>query len=109
MMDEGKDRQDATGIVTYQSCAAAGMSASETAAAMGVKVGAVYGAARRFGLVFRDTRRERMKALHADPEFNSLAALLSVERADYDVLVKKGGLSRGAALTAVGRGDLVRA
>jgi len=105
------------------------MSASETAAAMGVKVGAVYGAARRFGLVFRDTRRERMKALNADPEFaernrernrermkalnadpefNSLAALSPVERADYDVLVKKGGLSRGAALTAVGRGDLVR-
>lgn len=31
---------------------------------------------------------ERMRKLHADPEFNPLAAITEAERADYDVLRK---------------------
>lgn len=52
--------------------------------------------------------RERMKRLNADPAYNPLAALTPEERADYDVLVKKGGYSRCDALSLIGRSDLVR-
>lgn len=56
----------------------------------------------------REAARGRMKALHADPEFNPLAALTAAQRADYDVLVKKGSFRRTEALRSVGRGDLIR-
>ena len=50
---------------------------------------------------FAKANSERMKRLHADPEFNPLAALTPEERADYDVLRKKGGYSREEALAMV--------
>ena len=56
---------------------------------------------------FAAKNAERMRKLNADPEFNPLAALTQEERADYDVLVKKGGLSRHDALVSIGRSDLV--
>lgn len=49
-----------------------------------------------------------MKALHADPEFNPLAALTVQERADYDTLRRRGGYTRAEALQAIGWGDLLR-
>ena len=52
---------------------------------------------------------ERMRRLNADPARNPLAALTPEERADYDVLRRKGGLTRDEALRAIGRGDLIRA
>jgi hypothetical protein len=57
---------------------------------------------------FAERNRERMKALNADTKFNPLAALTAAQRADYDVLVKKGSFRRTEALRSVGRGDLIR-
>ena len=57
---------------------------------------------------FAERSRERMKALHADPFRNPLVLLTPAERADYDVLVRKGGLDRATALAAIGRDDLNR-
>lgn len=48
------------------------------------------------------THAERMRKLHADPEFNPLAALTPNERADYDVL-RKAGYTRAEAFAAMGR------
>lgn len=42
----------------------------------------------------------------ADPANNPLAALSPAERADYDVLKRRGGKSRAEALAAIGRADL---
>ena len=54
---------------TIHECAAANMSAAEAASAMGVSLGAAYQRAHRAGVALRDTRAERMRKLHADPEF----------------------------------------
>ncbi len=58
---------------------------------------------------FAARHAERMRRLNADPARNPLAALTPEERADYDVLRRKGGLTRDEALRAIGRGDLIRA
>lgn len=50
---------------------------------------------------------ERMRKLHADPEYNPLAMLSAQERADYDAL-KRNGYSRADAFRAIGRADLIR-
>ena len=102
------------GPTTWEQCAAAGMSLTAAARHLGrtVSAGSIY--AKRHGVSFqRDTEfaernRERMKALNADPEFNPLSALTREERADYDLLVKKGGMKRDEALKSIGRADLIR-
>ena len=108
---------------TIHECAAANMSAAEAASAMGVSLGAAYQRAHRAGVALRDTRAERMRKLHADPEFaaanaermrkrnadpeyNPLVTLTARERADYDVL-KANGYSRSAAFFIIGRADLI--
>ena len=55
---------------------------------------------------FAAKRDAHMKALNADPSRNPLVLLSATERADYDLLVKKGGMSRTEALVAIGRADL---
>lgn len=50
---------------------------------------------------------ERMRRLQGDPAFNPLAALTAAERADYDILKRRGGLRRAGALRAIGRADLI--
>ena len=109
---------------TIHECAAANMSAAEAASAMGVSLGAAYQRAHRAGVALRDTRAERMRKLHADPEFaaahaermrkrhadpdhNPLVMLSAHERADYDAL-KRNGYSRADAFRAIGRADLIR-
>lgn len=97
-------------LSTWQQCAEAGMSLTQAALHLGKSVSSGSAFAKRHGFQFRpgyERRRERMKALNADPEFNPLAALSQIERADYDILRKKGGLSRAAALKAIGREDLM--
>ena len=114
----------------YRACAEAGMTQAETARHCGVSHVSVRDWARRHGLTFAEysraaararmkalhadpefaaRRRERLKALHADPRHNPLAALSAEERADYDLLVKKGGLKRADALRSIGRADLAGA
>jgi hypothetical protein len=92
--------------VAYPSCAA-------LARAFGVTTSAVYNALRRgtmasLGQFAGMTSRERMIALRCRDGRGTLCALTAAERADYDLLVIKGGYDRDAALIAVGRGDLVR-
>ena len=57
---------------------------------------------------FRAKNAERMRRLHADPEFNPLAALTPEERAEYDILVKRGGYSRAEALEIMGKTEAPR-
>lgn len=62
--------------LSWQDCAAAGMSASEAARAKGATLSAASHAARRLGLTFRDARRdqanaERMRRRNADPKFRA--------------------------------------
>ena len=56
---------------------------------------------------FAKASAERMRARHADPARNPLVLLSPAERADYDILTRKGGKTRNDALAAVGRDDLV--
>lgn len=98
---------------SWEECAAAGMTHTEAARARGVTRAAASHAARRMGLVFADGRKsaahaERMRALHDDPSRNPLVQLTPAERADYDTLVKRGGLSRAEAFRAIARVDLIR-
>ena len=55
----------------------------------------------------RERSCERMKAMRADPARNPLVLLTAAERADYDMLRKKGGSTRNDALRAIGRADLI--
>ena len=55
---------------------------------------------------FAAARDARMRAIHADPSHNPLVLLTPDQRADYDAL-KRAGHSRGDALRAIGRDDLV--
>ena len=119
-------RRASTDAPSWQDCAAAGMSFSEAARARGVSVSAASIAAKRLGLTFRDARpelaAERMRKLHADPEFaaanaermrklnadparNPLVLLTEDERADYDTC-KRAGMTRDEALRAIKRTDL---
>lgn len=79
--------------MTWEECAAAGMTATEAARARGKTVSAASLYAKLKGLIFRDGRRDeanaersrqrmrqRMRALHADPEFAKANAERSAER-----------------------------
>lgn len=57
---------------------------------------------------FQARRREALKAWRTDPDRNPLAALTAQERADYDLLVKRGRIPRNDAFRAINRLDLVR-
>lgn len=118
---------------TWQECADAGMSQREAAEAIGVTKQAASQAAKRLGLTFRqawsdperlarqsaaqketwvdpDVRARRiaaMKEARSRPERNPLVLLTETELADYSTL-KRAGYSRGAALRAIGREDLIR-
>ena len=52
---------------------------------------------------FKEKQRAAMVALHADPEFNPLALLTPEQRAEYDLLRKKGGYSREDAMETINR------
>ena len=56
---------------------------------------------------FAAANAERMRRLHADPNHNPLVMLSAQERADYDIL-KAAGYSRDDAFREIGRGDLIR-
>ena len=58
---------------------------------------------------FRAKQAEGMRRRNADPEFNPLAALTPEERAEYDILVKRGGYSRAEALEIMGKAQAPRA
>jgi len=105
-----------TGKPTWEDCATAGMSKSEAARARGVCVQAAQDYARRTGLrfvdgrstqVYKDRRSAIQKARKADPALNPLVLLTPEERADYD-LMKRKGFTRAEALTSIGRTDLVQ-
>lgn len=107
--------------VSIQECHAADMSIKQAAEAMGVSYNAAWQRAKRSGLAFRKdysanaermralhadpefakVHSERMKALHADPEFNPLAAMTEDQRAEYDLL-KKEGYTRHDAFDELG-------
>ena len=65
----------------------------------------------KFAKAHRERSRKRMKAMTADPNIDMrqkhLRALTKDERADYDAH-KRAGASKAEALTAIGRGDLVK-
>ena len=132
----------ATAKPTWEECRAAGLSVTEAARVRGVSVQTASMAFKKFGGALVDKRSERMKALHADPEFaarhrermkalnadpefaarnrermkalnadparNPLVLLTPSERADYDLLVRKGGMRRNETFVAIGRADLVK-
>ena len=94
-----------------------GLTAVEIAKAMQCHPQTVRRWFKRLGGLGHDGRRrahvarspkEANAAWWADPANNPLAALTAAERADYDVLKRKGGISRAEALAAIGRADLVR-
>lgn len=95
-----------TSPLTWEACAAAGMSAAEAARAMGFSKPAATQYARRNGLKFRDGRFKNGGA--RNPAANPLAKLTPAERADYD-LIKRKKFTRAEALRLVGRHDLVMA
>jgi len=101
-------------IDAYRACAEGGLSATQAAERLGVSKSAVYVAAKRYGLIFArdysrncEAYRERMKALNADPEYNPLVMLTAAERADYDLCVSKGRMTRQEALASIGRSDIM--
>ena len=98
----------ATAKPTWEECRAAGLSVTEAARVRGVSVQTASMAFKKFGGALVDKRSERMKALHADPARNPLVLLTPSERADYDLLVSKGGMGRNEAFVAIGRADLVK-
>ena len=55
---------------------------------------------------FAAAHAERLRARNADPEFNPLAALTERERADYDTF-KRAGYERNEAFAMIGRDDLI--
>ena len=55
---------------------------------------------------FAAAHAERMRKRNADPDHNPLVMLTTQERADYDAL-KRYGYSRADAFRAIGRADLI--
>ena len=55
---------------------------------------------------FAAAHAERMRKLHADPRYNPLVMLSAQERADYGTF-KACCYSRADAFRAIGRGDLI--
>lgn len=111
----------------WRDCAEAGMSLSEAARHLGKRPSSGGRYAKRHGFSFAkksaDLTRERLRRLHADPEFaerhrerirrlhadparNPLVLLSAAERADYNVC-KRSGMTRAEALRAIGREDLL--
>lgn len=100
----------------------AGLTVTEAARVRGVNVQAASKAFKRLGgalqrghaAAWTPERRARQAALAqqqslgAAAEARGLRAVLTpAERADYDLLVTKGGYRRDEALRAIGRADLV--
>jgi hypothetical protein len=94
--------------MTWEECAAAGMSQAEAARARGRSRNSASLYAKRTGLAFRDGRNdeahaersaERMRALNADPEFKKANAERSAERMralNADPEFKKANAERSA-------------
>lgn len=93
-----------TSPLTWEACAAAGMSQAEAARAMGLTRPSASQYARRHGLKFRDGRKTNGTHLID----NALAKLTPAERADYN-WIKRKRFTRTEALRLIGRLDLVRA
>ena len=95
---------------------------AELARMLGLTREAVASAQKRHGIKLRDKRADRMRRLHADPEFAAanaermrrrnaeglmipryLRAMTPDQRADYDTL-KRSGYTKAEALAALGLG-----
>lgn len=93
--------------MTYEECAAAGMTQAETARAMGRSKSAVSVAAKRLGLTFagRSPSPETIEKIRA-ANLGPLTALTEAELDDYRFL-RRTGYRRAEALAAMGRMDLI--
>jgi hypothetical protein len=54
------------GVNKYIECANAGMSKAEAAAALGVSIQAVFNAAKKFGITYRDGRLKKVQGNFSD-------------------------------------------
>lgn len=97
-------------IMSWEECAAAGMTAKEAAQHRGTSPRAPYHYAHRHGISFRSGRdcpqyragqAERARRQHATPGSSVLSRLTPEQRADYRVL-RAAKYTREEALRAVG-------
>ena len=89
-------------IAMYRAAAESGEPMAVFARRIGKTVQAVWAYAKANGIAFATLPASAlMNAMNADPKYNPLVVLTPEQRADYDILTRKGRLSRADALKQV--------